>query len=70
MFATPEYNLLVAVLDRAVDDVKGIYSSNRDQLKARRWFLSSNKIELYDFENICDIIGLDADQVRKQLRLI
>lgn len=30
----------------------------------RRWFASRARDHLYAFENVCDLLGLDADAVR------
>jgi hypothetical protein len=35
---------------------------------AEAWFASTERLHLYDFENVCDVLGIDAAYFRERLR--
>ena len=68
-----ELRLAAAVLEDAV------HCLERDQgareflrrlfhWEAEQWFASKDREPLFSFENICAILNLDADEIRKQIR--
>ena len=68
-----EYRLMVAVLEDAVRCFIQ-HAAAADPAKralhddAARWFAESSGLGLYSFQNICDVLGLDADFLRRGLR--
>ncbi len=69
----PERRLMLAVLQDAVEMYlknKGIASSRRANRICREeeeWFQSTDATWLYSFENICCVLDLDAEGIRKAL---
>lgn len=69
---TPEQALLMAVLDRAIQDSVGNISGypKREklsrQLEARGW-VNSLKNSVYSFVYICDQLGFDAESMRQAI---
>lgn len=67
-----EKRLMLAVLERAVDDLRTYAMvptgrGSRIHLDVQAWFASS-AAGPFDFEGICQAVGLDPDFVRKGLR--
>jgi hypothetical protein len=68
----PEHALMVAVLEDAARCFLNRWNaaSRKDRLlhtEARDWFRSTECMRLYDFENVCDVLGIDADYLRRGL---
>ena len=64
-----ERRLMLAVLEDAVDSYRkyAIARDPREQacfLEAREWFLSDDRSWLFAFENICDVLEMNADYLR------
>ena len=69
----PDRRLMLAVLETAVNDYfKSAGASDRERLalfrEVEEWVESRDPRWLFSFENICDVLGLDADYVRGGLR--
>jgi hypothetical protein len=69
-----ERRLMVAILEDAVDVYRkqaGARDRKRRQLfeDAEAWIESADKGWLYSYENICDVLGIDAGYLRKGLRV-
>jgi hypothetical protein len=70
-----ERRLMIAVLEDAVD-VYRKQAANRDargqQLfgEAEQWIEDPDRTWLFSFQNICDVLGLDADYLRRGLRTL
>lgn len=68
-----ERRLMVAILEDAVDVYRkqaGARDRKRRQLfeDAQSWIESSDKSWIFSYENICDVLGIDADYLRAGLR--
>ncbi len=67
----PERALLEAVLREAILCATGQGEPARDRARladeARRWMMSRARNWLFAFENICDVLNISADCVRRQL---
>lgn len=69
---TPELRLCAAVLEDAwyralrtsMWDPKGRQRTDPE----REWFASTDRQRPFAFENLCDVLGLEPDAVRTQLR--
>jgi hypothetical protein len=67
-----ERRLMLAVLEDAVDSYQK-YALARDPreqatfLEAREWFFSADRSWLFAFENICDVLEMNADYLRSGL---
>lgn len=67
-----ERRLMLAVLEDAVDSYRK-YAFARDPreqssfLEAREWFFSTDRSWLFAFENICDVLEMNADYLRAGL---
>jgi hypothetical protein len=67
-----ERRLMLAVLEDAVDAYRK-YALARDPreqacfLEAKEWFLSTDRTWLFAFENICDVLEMNADYLRTGL---
>jgi hypothetical protein len=67
-----ERRLMLAVLEDAVDSYRK-YALARDPreqacfLEAKEWFLSDDRTWLFAFENICDVLEMNADYLRSGL---
>lgn len=80
MFGRPrvaegERRLMMAVLEDAIACYRRRVSthdwdSTRMYLEAREWVASRDCSHLYSFENICDVLGIDAEYLRGRLRLL
>ena len=69
---TPEMRLMIAVLEDAVDCIGrsggARTSHHRRQFEdALEWVLSGSTTQLFAFECICDVLGLDAIHLRRSL---
>ena len=69
---TPEMRLMIAVLEDAVDCIGrfgGARTSHhrRNFEDALEWILSGSTKQLFAFECICDVLGLDAMYLRRGL---
>jgi hypothetical protein len=67
-----ERRLMLAVLEDAVDSYRkhALACDPREQasfLEAREWFLSTDRSWLFAFENICDVLEMNADYLRSGL---
>lgn len=64
-----ERRLMLAVLEDAVDSYRK-YALARDPreqacfLEAREWFFSTDRSWLFAFENICDVLEMNAEYLR------
>ena len=68
-----ERRLMIAVLEDAVDVYRKQVTAHdpRGQqlfIEAEGWFDDADRTWLYSFENICDVLDLDADYLRRGLR--
>ncbi len=68
----PERSLLVAVFEDAVRCLLNhCRATNRTERAlyndARRWILSCEPAGLYAFANVCDLLGLEPDYMRRHL---
>ena len=69
----PERMLMIAVLEDAVRCLLRSCTASVDRkLRAlyeetHAWFCSSEQTELYDFENVCAVLGIDADWMRERI---
>jgi hypothetical protein len=68
-----ERRLMVAILEDAVDVYRkqaGARDRKRRQLfeDAEAWIESADKSWIFSYENICDMLGIDAGYLRKGLR--
>jgi hypothetical protein len=67
-----ERRLMLAVLEDAVDSYRK-YAFARDPreqacfLEAKEWFFSQDRSSLFAFENICDVLEMNADYLRSGL---
>jgi hypothetical protein len=64
-----ERRLMLAVLEDAVDSYRkyALAREPREQacfLEAREWFYSDDRSWLFAFENICDVLEMNADYLR------
>jgi len=71
---SPEKALLRAVLERAVEDLGGVFASTRGprargrlRAEAEAWFLSEDDHYLYAFASICQALNLDTGRIRAAL---
>jgi hypothetical protein len=68
---TPERSLMLAVLEEAARCFLNYGSAQGKQRvlydEASDWFASSERRRLYDFENICDVLGIEPDYLRRRL---
>lgn len=70
----PETRLMVAVLEDAVSCVRKYRFAERGPRRrmfheAEQWFMSRDTVWPFAFERICDVLRLDAESVRRSLRL-
>jgi hypothetical protein len=69
---TPERALLLAVLEDATRLLtKTCTATDRRRVTAyketRDWFASTEHARLFDFENVCNVLGIDPDYLRKHV---
>src|SRR5262245_35243121 len=67
-----ERRLMIAILEDAVDVYRkqaAARDARNQQLfcEAEDWFADADRGWLYSFENICDVLDLDADYIRRGL---
>src|ERR687887_2795196 len=70
-----ERRLMIAVLEDAVDVYRkhvGAKDPRAQQLfhEAEEWIEDPDRTWLFSFQNICDVLGLDADYLRRGLRAL
>ena len=68
-----ERRLMIAILEDAVDvylKQAAAHDARGQQLflEAEEWFDDTDRTRLYSFENICDVLDLEADYLRRGLR--
>ena len=68
-----ERRLMIAILEDAVDVYRkqaAAHDARGQQLflEAEEWFDDTDRTRLYSFENICDVLDLEADYLRRGLR--
>jgi hypothetical protein len=75
---SPEQRLMLAVLERAVDDLQGRIESAGDKwgprhpkpwISAPEWVASEDTTWAFSFRNCCAALGLDPDYLRRGLSL-
>jgi hypothetical protein len=71
----PERRLMLAVLQDAIECIakhRRAKDRRRQRLfnEVRQWLLSEQKDWLYSFARICEVLDLDANAVRYQLRVV
>ncbi|MGH7810641.1 MAG: hypothetical protein ACREP5_10235 [Candidatus Binatia bacterium] len=70
----PEKALLLAVLEDAIHCYRK-YATARDRVgkeyfrEAEEWIMGGRDGWIFAFENVCDLLGLDPQYVRRGLRL-
>ena len=69
-----ERRLMVAILEDAVDVYRkqaGARDRKRRQMfeDAEAWIESPDKSWIFSYENICEVLGIDAEYLRKGLRV-
>ena len=63
---TPEYQLLAAILERAVLDLRGIDFTKGDEARTALAWISSNEInQPFTFLWVCQELNLDPGMIRK-----
>ena len=70
---TGERRLMIAILEDAVDMYRkhaGAGDRRRQQLflEAEEWIEGTDRMWVFSFENICDMLGFDAGQLRHGIR--
>jgi hypothetical protein len=65
----PEHALLLAVLEDATRCFLNRWDAANPKdrqlhTEARDWFRSTRCTQLYDFENVCNVLGIDAGYLR------
>jgi hypothetical protein len=73
--SAPERRLMVAVLQDAIECIERhrcAKDRRRQRLfdEVRQWLLSEQTDWLYSFARICEVLDLDANAVRHQLRVV
>jgi hypothetical protein len=69
----PEKSLLVAILDDAVQEYRKYYRAHDAEGKRRfreveEWVMHAGDGWTFSFDNICELLGLDPEYVRRGLR--
>ena len=69
----PEKSLLVAILDDAVQEYRKYYRAHDAEGKRRfreveEWVRREGDGWIFSFGNVCELLGLDPDYVRRGLR--
>jgi hypothetical protein len=69
---TPERRLMVAVFERALDDLRPQYRGTpterrRIRREAEAWFASEAEAWPFSFANICQALGLDPAWIRQAI---
>jgi hypothetical protein len=70
-----ERRLMIAVLEDAVDvyrKLAGARDERRRQLfrEAEEWIESPDRTWIFSFHNICDVLGIEAEYLRRGLRTL
>lgn len=70
-----ERRLMIAVLEDAVDvyrKLAGAQDARRQQLfhDAEQWIESEDRSWIFSFHNICDVLGIEVEYLRRGLRSI
>ena len=70
-----ERRLMIAVLEDAVDvyrKLAGARDARRQQLfrDAEEWIESDDRAWIFSFQNICDVLAIEAEYLRRGLRAI
>jgi hypothetical protein len=70
-----ERRLMIAVLEDAVDvyrKLAGARDARREQLfrDAEQWIESDDRGWIFSFQNICDVLGIEVEYLRRGLRAI
>lgn len=70
---TPEKRLVIALLADALNCFQRYHIARRrqgwrDSTEAERWFMSADRDWPFSFENICDVLSIEAHMVRCALR--
>ncbi len=68
-----EYNLVLALLEDAIHCFKKYRHAKAESARelydeSREWFESSDRSWPFSFENVCMILGIDADYLRQGLQ--
>ena len=68
----PENALLAAILEDAVEEYRKYSGAHDSKGKSRfneveEWFNCSDKKWIFSFENICELLGLDPEYIRRRL---
>jgi hypothetical protein len=68
----PEKRLMLAVLEDAIECFQryaGARDGKRERLflEAEKWILTRDSNRPFSFENICDVLGLDPNYIRRGL---
>ena len=70
---TPERDLLIAILEDAIYSYRK-YRGARDGegkenfREAEEWIMKAREDWIFSFNNICELLGLDPDYIRRRLR--
>lgn len=74
----PQRRLMMAVLQTAIDDVRGTAhrraaglicpADPREVERAREWVASTDRSWPFSFENVCEAVGVDAPSLRRALQ--
>jgi hypothetical protein len=76
--AEPYRRLMAAVLQTVVDDVRGTAcrrstgfgpATGKQARRATAYAQSADRVWPFSFENLCDILGVDADGLRRELQM-
>jgi hypothetical protein len=67
-----ERRLLFAVLEDGLSTLLKHASATRGRARRLRaealeWLLSTARTEVFDFEHICDVLGIDAERLRRRV---
>lgn len=65
---TAEQRLMCAVLEEALDDICSLQVSAAQRIDAYRWLHRTDRLWLFSAVNICDVLALDIDYVRRGVR--
>jgi hypothetical protein len=64
-----EKRLFAAVLDDAVKNYrKLVVTRGRRFVEEEAWLFSDDKVATFSFCNVCEVLGLNPDRVRRSLR--
>ena len=74
LYLQPEKLLMLAVLEDAIDSFQRFHVAKDPRAKnisrdAEDWFLADQQDWLFSFTNVCDVLGLDPDYLRRGLLL-